>query len=87
MVITLICGSVLSPKAQSSNREQEITALSVQEGLNYFKNKKYSEAAKSFQKATESEPDNSFAYYAMALSLADLKQYGSALEPLPLRVH
>jgi tetratricopeptide (TPR) repeat protein len=82
VVITLICGSLLSPKAQSTNREQEIAAPSVQEGLKYFTDKKYSEAAKSFQKATESEPENSFAYYAMALSLANLKQYGSALESL-----
>jgi tetratricopeptide (TPR) repeat protein len=82
LLIALICGSLLSSRAQTSNRESEIVAQSVQEGLQYFNDRKYSEAAKSFQKATEAEPDNSFAFYAMALSLANLKRYGSALEPL-----
>lgn len=82
LLIVLSCCSLLSSMAQSSSREQEISAQSVQEGLKYFNEGKYGEAAKSFQKATESEPDNSFAYYAMALSLANLKRYGSALEPL-----
>src|SRR5882724_1207079 len=82
LLIALTCGSLLSSRAQTSNREPEIVAQSVQEGLQYFNDRKYSEAAKSFQKATESEPDNSFAFYAMALSLANLKRYGSSLEPL-----
>src|SRR5436189_653503 len=82
LLIGLTCGSLLNSRAQSSDREQEIVAPSVQHGLEYFQDKNYSEAARSFQKATESDPDNSFAYYAMALSLANLKQYGSALEPL-----
>ncbi|MDX6557756.1 MAG: hypothetical protein QOF72_805 [Blastocatellia bacterium] len=82
LLIALTCGSLLSSRAQTSNRESEIDAQSVQEGLKYFNDRKYSEAAKLFQRATESEPDNSFAFYAMALSLANLKRYGSALEPL-----
>jgi len=82
LLIGLTCGNLLNSRAQSNNREQEIAAPSVQEGLEYFKGRKYSEAAKSFQKATQSDPDNSFAYYAIALSLANLKQYGSAHEPL-----
>ena len=70
LLIVLTCCSPFSSRAQSSDREAEISAQSVQEGLKYFSEKKYSEAAKSFQRVTESEPDNSFAYYAMALSLA-----------------
>jgi len=67
------------PKQQPRTRNRRTVGSG---GLTVFQSGKFGEAAKSFQKARESEPDNSFAYYAMALSLANLKLYGSALVPL-----
>jgi len=72
----LFCGPVIG-QSQVSSAEADI-----KEGLSYIQARKFKEAVKAFDKAREKDPQNAFAHYALALSLANLKEYKEALRPL-----
>ncbi len=62
---------------------QEKTDLSneyLKKGNTFLVNNKYKEAIKSYQKATELNPDNYSAYYNMGNAFSDLKQHREAIK-------
>src|SRR2546430_8919599 len=54
----------------------------IKEGLSYIQARKFKEAVKAFDRAVEKDPENAFAHYGLALSLANSKEYREAIRPL-----
>src|SRR2546430_16426129 len=54
----------------------------IKEGLSYIQARKFKEAVKAFDRAVEKDPQNAFAHYGLALSLANSKEYREAIRPL-----
>ena len=53
-----------------------------QQGCNYYEQKKFDEAAKSFEKAVELKPDNAIYHYNLGTTYCNLGKYEEALKHL-----
>jgi len=73
--------------AQTADREQELHSPSVREALASFTQRNYNEALRAFQKAVDLDPNNSFAQYGVAVTLANLRRWSEAIEPLRRVLH
>jgi tetratricopeptide (TPR) repeat protein len=82
LLICFLCLPATCIAAQTADREHELLSPSVREALVSFTQRNYDEALKSFQKAVDLEPNNSFAHYGVAVTLANLRRWSEAIEPM-----
>src|SRR5437899_1886756 len=81
MLMTLLL-NVSTPLLVAQEVQPSPSNSLVQKGLEYFKNQNYDQALLEFQEAAKADPKNALAYDLLGLSLAKLKRYKEAIEPL-----